>query len=169
MTGVAGNTYSLVAKLPVAFEFDFATFDEADAEFWVVDFAIEKYKANAGKGTGATDPGPLSLLSTMVDATLKWAPSGMLDKQVGAQDLDVTLTIHCWKTSNDPFHGVSLLGKDHTNYCPIQDRISPVKRGFKLLPTLGPTSSGIVKQLMSGIGGKVSGITAALAGNSDVR
>ena len=45
------TAYVIVGKIPIGFEFDRAVFDDADAEFYgLVDFQIEKYQANAGKG-----------------------------------------------------------------------------------------------------------------------
>jgi hypothetical protein len=165
--GTAANTaYTIVGKIPIGFEFDRAVFDESDMPYWgIVDFQIEKYQANAGKGAAAQHPGPLSLINAMLKREDAWGPSGFFDKQVGTADLDVTLTIWCWKVTQDPFHGVTLLGKDHTNYCPLADRVVPAKRGFKLLPQLGKSSSGIVNQLIRNLGAKTSAVLGYVGGD----
>ncbi len=152
VVGTAGNTYTIVGKIPIGFEFDRAVYDATDAvNYGLVSVDIEKYKANAGKSSAANDPGPLSLLDSMLRSEDAWGPSGFFDKQVGSADLDITITIYCWKTSTDPFHGIGLLGKDHTNYCPLTERLVPPKRGFKLLPQLGPSAGGLIQQIVGSV------------------
>jgi hypothetical protein len=161
----AETTFTIVGKIPIGFEFDRAVFDESDAEFYgLVDFQIEKYAANAGKSSASKDPGPLSMINTVLSREDAWGPSGFFDKQVGSADLDVTLMIFSWKKTDVPFHGITLLGKDHTNYCPIQDRIVPAKRGFKLLPQLGKNSSGMIQQLIGNMGLKANAVLGHIAG-----
>ena len=165
VTGTAGNAYTIVGKIPIGFEFDRAVFDDTDMLYWgLVDCQIEKYQANAGKSSAAQHPGPLSTINAMLRREDAWGPSGFFDKQVGTADLDVTLTIWCWRTTTDPFHGVTLLGKDHTNYCPLADRVVPAKRGFKLLPHLGPSASGMVQQLVRNAGAKAGAVLQHISG-----
>lgn len=165
VAGTAGNAYTIVGKIPIGFEFDYATFDEADAVYYgIVDFQIDKYKANCGKGTAAQDPGPLSGLNAVIERGMKWAPSGTLDKEVGATDLDVTLVVWSWKTTTDPFHGVQLIGKDHSNYCPNKGRMKPATRGFRVLPALGKSSIGVVNGLVAGLGKRADNLVNSLLG-----
>jgi hypothetical protein len=165
VVGTVGSTYTIIGKIPIGFEYDRAVIDETDMPFYgLIDFQIEKYQANAGKNTAAKDPGPLSAIHAVLGHEDAWGPSGFFDKQVGTADLDVALTIFCWKTTTDPFHGVTLLGKDHTNYCPLQDRVVSPKKGFKLLPHLGPTASGTVQQLIRNMGAKAHAVLGNIAG-----
>ena len=165
VVGSSGNAYTIVGKLPIGFEFDRAVFDESDATNWgIVDFQIEKYKANSGKGTAAQDPGPLTGIHAMLSREDAWGPSGFFDKQVGTSDLDVTLIIFCWKSTQEPFDGIQLLGKDHTNYCPLTGRVVQASRGFKLLPQLGKSSSGLVSGLVQNMGVRANAVIGNLQG-----
>lgn len=135
--GTAGNTYTIQGTLPVGFEYKRAVIDGDDSQFWgLVNVQIEKYDSNAGKAAEAQNPGPLSAIDTWLDRADTWAPAGMLDKQVGTTDLTLVITLYCWKTTTDPFHGVTLLGVDHSNKCPLEQRVTPLDKVFRVLPSL---------------------------------
>lgn len=158
VTGVAGNPYTITASLPVGFEFQRAVIDEYDARFYgLINVAIEKYNSNAGKGgVEVTNPGPLSMLHAILDRSDVWAPAGMIGKQVGSTDLVITITIWCWETPTGPFHGVTLLGVDHSNDCPLQSRVVQPTKALRVLPMLGKSARGIVTNSIANMGAQAS-------------
>jgi hypothetical protein len=132
---VGAGAIDIAVEVPIGFEYIATTFSDVDDQEWgLVNVSIDTWAANSSPAKYKAGIVPLRAFDAMLRREMAFAPTGIVGKEIRAQNVVITATILPKMTTTRTFGGFAMLGIDHKAQCGIRTDLQPSK--LRLLPQL---------------------------------